>query len=149
VEITGRYGGGDWCEPVCGGTIKGDGTNLHAANVRLHHSSNQRIGNPGDGFLPENSEIDHNGLYSFRLLDWNSGKESSSSAGIKMPAQMAQGGVRGKRRRNLHREAALLARGGPREARVAELERFCGKLALENEILKKELSRYHSGAGTP
>ncbi len=35
------------------------------------------------------------------------------------------------------------------EARVAELERFCGKLALENEILKKGLSRYHSGTGTP
>lgn len=34
------------------------------------------------------------------------------------------------------------------EARVAELERFCGKLALENEILKKGLSRYHSGEGT-
>lgn len=35
------------------------------------------------------------------------------------------------------------------EARIAELERFCGKLALENEILKKGLSRYHSDAGTP
>ena len=31
------------------------------------------------------------------------------------------------------------------EARIAELERFCGKLALENEILKKGLSRYRSG----
>ena len=35
------------------------------------------------------------------------------------------------------------------EARVAELERFCGKLALENEVLKKGLSRYHSGGDTP
>lgn len=35
------------------------------------------------------------------------------------------------------------------EARIAELERFCGKLALENEILKKGLSRYHWGSGTP
>ncbi len=35
------------------------------------------------------------------------------------------------------------------EARVAELERFCGKLALENEILKKGLSRHHFGSGTP
>ncbi len=34
------------------------------------------------------------------------------------------------------------------EARIAELERFCGKLALENEILKKGLSRYHSDGGT-
>ena len=33
------------------------------------------------------------------------------------------------------------------EARIAELERFCGKLALENEILKKGLSRYRSGGG--
>ena len=35
------------------------------------------------------------------------------------------------------------------QARIAEPERFCGKLALENEILKKGLSRYHSGTGTP
>jgi transposase len=35
------------------------------------------------------------------------------------------------------------------EARVEELERFCGKLALENEVLKKGLSRHHSGGGTP
>ncbi len=34
------------------------------------------------------------------------------------------------------------------EARIAELERFCGKLALENEILKKGLSRHHWGGGT-
>ena len=32
--------------------------------------------------------------------------------------------------------------------RIAELERFCGKLALENEILKKGLERYRSGGGT-
>jgi transposase len=35
------------------------------------------------------------------------------------------------------------------EAKIAELERFCGKLALENEILKKGLSKHHSGGGTP
>jgi putative transposase len=35
------------------------------------------------------------------------------------------------------------------QAKIAELERFCGKLALENEILKKGLSRYQSGGGTP
>ena len=35
------------------------------------------------------------------------------------------------------------------EARIAELERFCGKLALENEVLKKGLSRYRSDGGTP
>lgn len=35
------------------------------------------------------------------------------------------------------------------EARVAELERFCGKLSLENEILKKGLERHRSNGGTP
>jgi transposase len=35
------------------------------------------------------------------------------------------------------------------EARIAELERFCGKLSLENEILKKGLSKYRSTKGTP
>jgi transposase len=35
------------------------------------------------------------------------------------------------------------------EREVAELERFCGTLALENEILKKRLARYRSGKGTP
>jgi len=35
------------------------------------------------------------------------------------------------------------------EARVAELERFCGKLSLENELLKKGLSKYRSNGDTP
>ena len=35
------------------------------------------------------------------------------------------------------------------EERIAELERFCGKLALENEILKKGLERHRSNGGTP
>jgi transposase len=35
------------------------------------------------------------------------------------------------------------------EARIAELERFCGKLALENEILKKALGSSRSNGGTP
>ena len=34
------------------------------------------------------------------------------------------------------------------EARVAELERFCGKLALENEILKKASRTVMSRNGT-
>jgi transposase len=34
------------------------------------------------------------------------------------------------------------------ERRIAELERFCGKLALENEILKKGLHEYRSSGGT-
>jgi transposase len=35
------------------------------------------------------------------------------------------------------------------ERKLAELERFCGKLALENEILKKGLARYHSTRDMP
>lgn len=35
------------------------------------------------------------------------------------------------------------------EARIAELERFCGQLALENRVLKKSLERMHSTNGMP
>ena len=35
------------------------------------------------------------------------------------------------------------------EARIAELERFCGQLSLENRILKKSLKSMHSSRGTP
>jgi hypothetical protein len=83
LDVTGAKGG-DYCEPACGSAIKGDGTNMHVSNVRLHHNVNQGIGNPGHGFLLENSEIDHNGSYSFTILDRNNGKEPSSSAGIKV-----------------------------------------------------------------
>ena len=34
------------------------------------------------------------------------------------------------------------------EARIAELERFCGQLSLENQILKKSLKRMQSSRGT-
>ena len=84
LSVTGTKGG-DWCEPACGSAIKGqEGTNINAINVRLHHNPNQGIGNPGEGFLLKNSEIDHNGRYSFTLLDRDSGKETSSAAGIKI-----------------------------------------------------------------
>jgi len=33
--------------------------------------------------------------------------------------------------------------------KVAELERFCGQLALENQVLKKALARTTSGNVTP
>lgn len=33
--------------------------------------------------------------------------------------------------------------------KVAELERFCGQLALENQVLKKALARTTSGSVTP
>lgn len=35
------------------------------------------------------------------------------------------------------------------ERRVAELERFCGQLALENAALKRGLSKHGSGSDTP
>ena len=35
------------------------------------------------------------------------------------------------------------------ERKVAELERFCGQLALENQVLKKALQSKGSGSGMP
>lgn len=35
------------------------------------------------------------------------------------------------------------------ESRIAELERFCGQLSLENQILKKSLKNMQSPQGTP
>jgi transposase len=35
------------------------------------------------------------------------------------------------------------------QARIAELERFCGQLALENRVLKKSLERMRSTSGMP
>src|ERR687894_2831208 len=77
LSISGT-GGGEWCEPECGGAIKKDGRNLHVINVRLHHNPNQAIGNPGPGFLLKNSEIDHNGSASF------TNDSVSSTAGVKI-----------------------------------------------------------------
>lgn len=77
LSISGT-GGGEWCDPECGGAIKKDGWNLHVLNVRLHHNLNQGIGNPGPGFVLENSEIDHNGSASFTKGG------TSSTAGVKI-----------------------------------------------------------------
>jgi parallel beta-helix repeat protein len=91
LDVTGTKGG-DWCEPGCGSAIKGDGTNLHVVDVRLHHNPNQGIGNPGDGLVLEDSVIDHNGSYSFTVLDWGDSlysKEPSSSAGVKLVGSTA------------------------------------------------------------
>jgi parallel beta-helix repeat protein len=77
LSISGT-GGGDWCEPACGGAIKKDGRNLHVINVRLHHNPNQGIGHPGPGFLLKNSQIDHNGSASF------TDDSTSSAAGVKI-----------------------------------------------------------------
>lgn len=35
------------------------------------------------------------------------------------------------------------------QARIAELERFCGQLSLENQVLKKSLVSMQSQRGTP
>src|SRR5918994_1348946 len=77
LSISGT-GGGQWCEPACGGAIKKDGRNLHVINVRLHHNPNQGIGNPGPGFLLKNSKIDHNGSASFTKGG------NASAAGVKL-----------------------------------------------------------------
>jgi len=77
LSITGTRGG-EGCEPESGGAIKKDGWDLHVLNVRLHHNLNQAIGNPGPGFVLENSEIDHNGSASFT----NGG--TASAAGVKI-----------------------------------------------------------------
>src|SRR5215213_4294619 len=77
LSISGT-GGGEWCEPECGGAIKKDGWDLHVINVRLHHNPNHAISNPGPGFLLENSEIDHNGSASFTKGG------TSSTAGVKI-----------------------------------------------------------------
>lgn len=76
--------GGNGCAPACGKAIGGEGTNLHVNNVRIHHNANQGIGNPGDGFVLEDSEIDNNGSYVFTAMDRNSRSEPSSAAGIKI-----------------------------------------------------------------
>jgi transposase len=47
-------------------------------------------------------------------------------------------------------EAAFSAQSGEsttQEKRIAELERFCGQLALENQVLKKALQSRGSGSG--
>jgi transposase len=38
---------------------------------------------------------------------------------------------------------------GALQVRIAELERFCGQLSLENQILKKSLANMQSHRGTP
>jgi transposase-like protein len=35
------------------------------------------------------------------------------------------------------------------EQKIAELERFCGQLSLENRVLKKSLERMRSANGMP
>jgi transposase len=44
---------------------------------------------------------------------------------------------------------AALSEGETLARKVAELERFCGQLALENAVLKKALSTFPVKRGTP
>jgi transposase len=48
-------------------------------------------------------------------------------------------------------ELAFTPRDGApsQQARIAELERFCGQLALENQVLNKALQASRSRSGTP
>jgi hypothetical protein len=77
LSISGAVGG-NHCEPACGKGIRG-GDHLTVDNVRLTGNANNGIGGTGIGLVVKNSEIDHNGSYSFTRLD--GGK--SQSAGIK------------------------------------------------------------------
>ena len=45
--------------------------------------------------------------------------------------------------------ASQLGEATTQEQRIAELERFCGQLALENRVLKKALQSRGSGSGMP
>ncbi len=78
------------------------------------------------------------------------------SSGEKRPDQVCRGHglaesvlARWRREYSERGEAAFTSRAGmsearPLEARIAELERFCGQLALENAVLKKALQTLQS-----
>jgi len=51
--------------------------------------------------------------------------------------------------RGEHAFTAGSSAGTSPEARIAELERFCGQLALENQVLKKALQAARSRSDTP
>ncbi len=70
---------------------------------------------------------------------------SGAQPGRELALQVAQG-VRGQGGGGVQRETDL--GDGGSGARIAELERFCGKLALENEILKKASRTVMSRNGT-
>jgi putative transposase len=80
------------------------------------------------------------------------------SSGEKRPAQVCREHgladsvlTRWRREYSERGEAAFTPKGGnseasPLEARIAELERFCGQLALENAVLKKALQTLQNEA---
>jgi len=84
-----------------------------------------------------------------------------AATGEKRPAQLCREHnlaesvlLRWRKEYDAHGEAAFTERqpssdGEALERKVAELERFCGQLALENAVLKKSLARMHSPGGTP
>ncbi|GHO63407.1 hypothetical protein KSC_022990 [Ktedonobacter sp. SOSP1-52] len=52
----------------------------------------------------------------------------------------------------MHGEAAFVSRGETEpsaEEKIAELERFCGQLAMENALLKKALGKLPLSNGMP
>ena len=83
LQISGAVGG-NHCEPSCGRGIGGGGSNLTVVDVRLTGNKSQGIGGVGPNLRVERSEIDHNGSYSFSLLDGG----SSVTAGIKSAHSM-------------------------------------------------------------
>ena len=84
LRISGAVGG-NYCEPYCGRGIGGGGSNLTVKKVRLTGNKNQGIGGTGPGLQVEDSEIDHNGSWSFSGLD---NATFAASAGIKSVKSM-------------------------------------------------------------
>jgi hypothetical protein len=82
LTISGAVGNNQ-CEPNCGRGI-GGGENLTVARVRLTDNMNSGIGGTRGDLVVRNSTIDHNGSYTFSLLDGG----SSSAAGIKSVESM-------------------------------------------------------------
>ena len=81
------------------------------------------------------------------------------ASGQKRPAQAAanmvlltaccRAGAESIRSVEKRRSASQSGEATTQEQRIAELERFCGQLALENRVLKKALQSRGSRSGTP
>ena len=77
LKVSGAVGG-NYCEPGCGQGIRG-GDNLTVYNAWVTGNKNNGIGGVGPNLRVENSIVNHNGSYSFSLLDGG----VSTTSGIK------------------------------------------------------------------
>ncbi len=85
-------------------------------------------------------------------MDQNSGRRPQRPAQVCREHQLAESLLlRWRKEYEARGEAAFAppeGGGAGLEQRIAELERFCGQLALENEILKEALRSAASRSGT-